>query len=1068
MRRLEDFGYSVDPVEVPRGMFGQWALEASPELTRLTIVARHPRDAGFCVIMAGVRGQGREGEGLAAWQARWAGRLWRRNRAFRGLLVALDPDTGGWLLSVPFPDGRADRPGLHHIRFDPELPGGLCGADRERLARLALQRGDGDAEALTARLREELDLRHVTQRFFVALKKAHAVLTEGVEGVGTSGPLRRGDLALLQLNRLIFLYFLQRKGLLDGQQGFMRAQLRRVASQGRGIYHGLLRPLFFGALNTPVAERGPEALELGALPYLNGGLFEPTALELEAPALSFSDSALNRVFDELLERYAFTTREDGAGVGIDPEMLGRAFESLMAAEQRTATGTYFTPRSAVDGLVEQAMTRLLIRIGVPESAAGRLMGGERALILTPRQAEAALTRLEGASILDPACGSGAFLLGALGALERLHRRLSTLAGLTPRPAEALRRQLIARNIFGVDLSPTASRLCELRLWLAILDASPPGAPIEPLPNLDCRVRRGDALLEPVDLVDDVPPMRGLEGAVRDLEGIKADYARASSSGRAFWRHHLEEAERALLRAMIEGRLKRLRRRRDERRAFELSTLPGIPPRERVRARRDWLALEEEIDRLDRVLVEIDGEGFAPAFSPWIHFPEVMARGGFDLIVTNPPWVRMHAIPRGKRALLRRRYEVLRAGAWTAGGALKHLKASGSQVDLSACFVERAIELLAPGGILAALLPSKLARALYGGGVRRLLMTQAAPAWIKELDPKTFPEAKTYPMALVALKSPPAPGAQVLVEVDDAPPHPIPLRALRLGGDDLGSPWLLGGLPPLGSGMARLSDLPGLRVRRGVMTGLNAAFVHDEVEGVEAASAPSSRLPLLRGGDVRAWRWSPSATILWTHDRRDGAPLRDLPAEVEAALAPLRAELEARTGLSRRDPWWRIFRVGGHVFGPKVVWRDIGLRLEAAALPAALPGAGPVVPLNTAYFIPTPTEDCALVLAAWLNSDRVRRCADAIGERAASDYRRFFAWLIELLPMPDALALALRSDEDWRASMASDLDLQAMLRLSRLLHQSEGDPPAEALKGVNEAIERLFARSGRAGDGSACA
>src|SRR4029077_7602931 len=97
-------------------------------------------------------------------------------------------------------------------------------------------------------------------------------------------------------------------------------------------------------------------------------------------------------------------------------------------------------------------------------------------------------------------------------------------------------------------------------------------------------------------------------------------------------------------------------------------------------------------------------------------------GGFDIILGNPPWVRLHRVPVREREMLRAQYRVFRAGAWESGAARARAgRGFAAQVALAALFVERAVRLLRPGAVLALLLPMKLWQSVAGGGVRRLLV-----------------------------------------------------------------------------------------------------------------------------------------------------------------------------------------------------------------------------------------------------------------------------------------------------------------------------------------------------------
>ena len=136
----------------------------------------------------------------------------------------------------------------------------------------------------------------------------------------------------------------------------------------------------------------------------------------------------------MFEKFDFRLDEaDAAGTHVDPEMLGKVFESLMAADERAASGSFYTPKEIVDVLVERAINEWL---------------GDGS-------AETQLEKLARITILDPACGSGAFLLSALGAIERLWR-----ARTNDVPRD-LRRRIVAHSLYGVDLNPRAVRLCEL-------------------------------------------------------------------------------------------------------------------------------------------------------------------------------------------------------------------------------------------------------------------------------------------------------------------------------------------------------------------------------------------------------------------------------------------------------------------------------------------------------------------------------------------------------------------------------------------------------------------------------
>jgi hypothetical protein len=237
------------------------------------------------------------------------------------------------------------------------------------------------------------------------------------------------------------------------------------------------------------------------VPFLNGGLFEPHPLERRFRA-DLGNELWRDAFDRLFERFHFTVVE-GDRHGIAPDMLGRVFEGVMAPDARRASGTYYTPSGLVGSVLDAALGALVAgRFRCSEAEAERRLaeGGPEVRRV-----------LRGITLLDPAVGSGAFLLGAL-------ERLTTVAGRSGGGA-ALRRRILERNLFGVDRNPTAVRLTELRLWLAVVASDPAERPesVQPLPNLDCLIRQGDSLFDPVG-TGLRPPPSALAGELARIRG----------------------------------------------------------------------------------------------------------------------------------------------------------------------------------------------------------------------------------------------------------------------------------------------------------------------------------------------------------------------------------------------------------------------------------------------------------------------------------------------------------------------------------------------------------------------
>ncbi len=759
-----------------------------------------------------------------------------------------------------------------------------------------------------------------------------------------------------------FLYFVESKGWLDGRSAFLREELDRCLTGRRSVHRHLIQPLFFGTLNRPAAERAGSVVSFGRIPFLNGGLFEPHPLERQY-RIVLPNAVWRDALDQLFERYHFTVHEgEDDASAIAPDMLGRVFEGIMAPDARRSSGTYYTPAALVRRMVDAGLAAVLAAdAGIPDhEASSRLDARDPALV---RHALAI-------RILDPACGSGAFLLGAL-------ERLAALRVLNGEPPAEARRRVLTRNLHGVDLDPMAVRLAELRLWLAVVAEEHDAAPerVRPLPNLDCLIRQGDTLIEPAELGLPPSPLASRLRLVRETL-VQASGDAKRDATRQLRRLELEAAVASLV--MAEQRIGRqIDDLLDAARAPMLFEAPGRLSRE---ARRDLARLRRELHRLRSSRRRAVCEGELPWFSFASQFADVIADGGFDLVIGNPPWVRAETLPPARRDMLARRYRAWRT-AGTAG--YRH------QPDLAVAFVERALELSAPGGALALLLPSKIATAGYGTAVRGLLTrrtTLHAIVPLQAAEDARF-AATVYPMALVATRRTPLPERTVRSTLEPA-----------LGGTPLTfygeGPWIMRGgqAPAIVEALAAAHPLFGqvYRCRLGVKTGADRVFVdpHD----VEAELLR----PLLRGRDLHPFHAKSGHTLLWACDE-EGAPLPALPPRAARWI-----DSHRRLLLARRDhdggPPWQLFRTRGALDRYRVTWADLARSLAAAPLVGPLRRA---VPLNSCYLASMPTAEQMLAVTGWLNTPLIRAIARAGASEASGGFRRFNATAVGRIPFPIA-------------------------------------------------------------------
>ncbi len=934
-----------------------------------------------------------------------APRLATRAPQFAWLLSVVRGDERETALSTWLDDGRRVRHCA--LVFDPAQ---TRDSDSETVVAMAAAAG-GEDSLVHLRWHEILGRQALSARFYRALEAAVVSLAEGAEGKAPADARR--EIALVAASRLLFLSFLQTRGWLNGDADFLVKHFDQTLSlSGRvGVHRKLLEPLFFGTLNTRYSRRAAHARAFGRIPFLNGGLFARTHLETRYRDLRFRDSELADLFDNVLTRYRFTPREDRpewSEAAIDPEMLGRAFESLMASRDRRDSGAFFTPHALVERTTEAAIDRLLASAGVSEKTREALAANRNVA-----ESEHALVRnaLEQARVLDPACGSGAFLVHVL---ERIGELL-VRCGST-RPTSATRRAVLTNSIFGVDVNPMAVWLCELRLWLSVVIEYETSDPLQvpPLPNLDRNVRLGDALAAGAWTPG---PLHNEEPLIARLRGR---YARATGRRKASLARTLDAAER---RASLRELTHRIEMVAQERKAL----LGASRGRDLFGARRGSVGGEKlRREALQTAARELRTQerslkrGGALPFRFASHYADVRSAGGFDVVIGNPPWVRLHRIPSEKRETFRREFKVFREAAWQAGAAAAGVGSGfAAQIDLAALFAEQSLALVKPGGVVALLLPMKLWRSLAGGGVRRLLAAENTLKVVEDWSeaPHSF-DAAVYPSLVVCQRETPhGPQTQEpIVTVVHKRRLAVTWRS-RYGeltlDETAGSPWVL--LPPDARRVVERLSLSGVALAEsalgspvmGVKCGCNDAFlVNARAVGrgdciVATAKGnvhieSSSLRPVLRGEGVQ--HWSTPATnewIIWTHGV-DGRALPQLAPATQRWLSRWRGLLENRSDARGNAAWWSLFRVEGALNSqPRVVWADVSRRPRACVLPAG----SPVVPLNTCYVLRCKDDTDAAAVVALLNSPLMACWLDSIAEPARGGFRRYMAWTVARMPVP---------------------------------------------------------------------
>jgi len=502
---------------------------------------------------------------------------------------------------------------------------------------------------VTKRVAENLQQNNerVTKKFYEGFKKEHTAFLKFIEGIDNQ--LNMDWYASLMLNRLMFCYFIQKKGFLDNNKNYLQDKLRackekKGKNQFYSFYRDFLLALFHKGLGAPEQNRKDDEsiiLEIGRIPYLNGGLFDEHQIEKTFKNIAIDDKAFEKLFD-FFDQYEWhlDTREAASGKDINPDVIGYIFEKYI--NDRAQMGAYYTkeditgyisknciipwlfdevkrhyPRVFADGgwLWQMAKTSGdayiydAVKYGVPENGGlfddlpaeiqkgfapeleksvvdgngpwlwelrkewnkpappeialptetyrevierrkryaeikAKIENGEikeindfitynlnirqfvQDVIETTDDAEfvrhfyKALLRI---TILDPTCGSGAFLFAALNILELLYEACilrmqnfidesgkgknkffeETLEKVNapehPNLQYFIYKSIILNNLYGVDIMNEAVEIAKLRLFLKLVatveaDYRKPNLGLEPLPDVDFNIRAGNTLV----------------------------------------------------------------------------------------------------------------------------------------------------------------------------------------------------------------------------------------------------------------------------------------------------------------------------------------------------------------------------------------------------------------------------------------------------------------------------------------------------------------------------------------------------------------------------------------------
>ncbi|GAA4506579.1 TaqI-like C-terminal specificity domain-containing protein [Hymenobacter ginsengisoli] len=799
------------------------------------------------------------------------------------------------------------------------------------------------------------------------------VPTDTLADYGDTAEVQREEVALalclMWVNRLLFLKLLE--GQLVRYHPAEHAGAFRFLTYARLPDFDELHGLFFGVLNRPPAQRPADVrAAFRELPYLNSSLFQPAPLEEQvlyirelndrAGLKPFSHSVLRKkgatapaaapnaagswlalpYLLGFLDAFDFgsTLGEVGSGEEkgapsastaaparplLSAAVLGLVFEKINGYRD----GSFYTPGFVTMYMARHTLRRAVVRRFTQGQGASKfpeLKGCStwedlRDSFDKKRRAEYSQW-FNGLTVLDPAVGSGHFLVSALNELLALKADLKLLVHadgqyldytlrvehdeliVLDNDTDALalyqvahydpetgqrkvadkftrlqatlfheKRALIEHALFGVDLNPNSVRICRLRLWIELLKHAyyrPDSgfADLETLPNLDLNVRTGNSLISRHALQAPLGQVFRRSGiTVARYRTMVHEYFGASGQAA---RQQLDTAL-AELKANVSRNIsqadpyvKKLRDAEQQLQRLELGRTDLFMMRvsDEIYAS-EHLKHTQLVEQRRKELAEHQqGLFFQNAFEWRFEFPEVLDDDaqfqGFDVVMGNPPYIRQEAFINSK-PFFKQRFSTF-----------------DSKADLYVYFIELGLDLLAPGGEMSLLAPNKWLSSSYGVPLRRWLQrAHEIVEFVDFGDLYVFPQTKAYPAILtVQRKEPTVDSSFRAAAIPKLPPpsldslvnthvHIVSQNTLKADG------WTMADVPgqelldKLKQAGAPLKEYHGGKVYSGIKTGYNAAFIIDAATRDRLiAQDPRSKeviKPYLVGRDIK--HYSPLST-----------------------------------------------------------------------------------------------------------------------------------------------------------------------------------------------------------------
>lgn len=831
-----------------------------------------------------------------------------------------------------------------------ELRDRLTNTDVEVLEKWFLTSESAPKENLHGAIWESFKLQTVNAKFYLGIAEAFTELHEHLLGLGKADKEAKMFSSRL-LGRLLFVWFIRKMALINKDVQYFEP----YGLDPSDYYRTQLERLFFRTFNTPINERRMEqdgTIDL-ITPYLSGGLFEPRPDDWKEQGVTFPEDFFTRLFNHFSD-FNFTTDEstpDYEQVAIDPEMLGRVFESLLATQidstgeqARKAKGAFYTPREIVSFMCQDAVRQYLAAKSPEDTqwqeAISKLLetsdqewaqaSSNNLGRLSAEVRGSMASALSEMKTLDPACGSGAYPLGLLQLLTKLHSRLAP-----GRNVYELKLELLQRNIFGVDIEPMAVEISRLRSWLSLVVEQQGSDVVEPLPNLEFNFVCANSL--GVLPGDDLFTNHDVE---KRLEDLRVGYFRTSDP---VTKTNIQREYAKLLQPDL----------------FDLRS------------------------NAMRTFNPFDSEAVADFFDPKIMFG---ISDGFDVVVGNPPYISHDAISIAKDKLSK--YQVHESFA-----------------DIYCYFVEMGYRLLkAESGVLSFITSNSFLKAEYGAPLRRYIASKKSLRSLINVDGSQLFETATVNTAIFQITS----SSNETVTAVNAKfgqgytsfSNFVKVNTFPLSADVFDErPWVLA-RGAQGDFYTRLSkanatlDQLGAFIRLGIATGFNEAFIIDDQKRTRLIELDARNqeiiFPVLGGEDIARYKSVASKFILLT---KNGI---DVPEGYPTLLNYFNQFGDKFKARGAKGKHWTNLRACAffdEFKNEKIMWIELANsgRFSYSNSEEYL--------LNSALFMQPPMGYDAKALTVLLNSKVINLYMDIVSQTSGMGTKRWIKATVEKFPIP---------------------------------------------------------------------